>query len=255
MMNKKKYRFKYVPVDELEYDANNVRLYNKPEIVLALLTDGPGKNLARSMLRIGYLPSYPMTIVNNTVIDGNVRLAAINIYVKQQPYLDFAMSFSQFDDVIPGADKLQEIPCIVYHSIEDALVSIGFEHLYRSKWNSFQRALYFQRLVSLGKDASFIADVTSHAQSGIERHLDALDIYQEYGYTDHARHLGLMDMLRYNGVNEFHSKHPDTMKQILDDNAPSTDLGSKLSKILHNHLYRDLLIMGHSVDEVYSLAS
>lgn len=151
-----------IPVDQLELDPRNPRLpeelLDKPEpTILRWLDDEAVLNeLAASMVENGFFAHEPLIVRRDpsargrlTVVEGNRRLAALDILLQLPAAVDAGRQF-EFA-VAPTEDQLERlkvVPCVLVDDPEEVRKFLGFRHIGGIRtWSPEAKARYLDEEV------------------------------------------------------------------------------------------------------------
>ena len=151
-----------VEIDQLEFDADNPRLFleladfdedERPtteQIIDFLHGEADLDELIMSILANGYIKIEPLIVILDNqkykVLEGNRRLAAVRLL--QSKPLRKACGFRVDDAALTKdiLDSIKKIPVYRVENAKDANALIGFKHIKGPyKWNSFAKAKFVTR--------------------------------------------------------------------------------------------------------------
>lgn len=147
--------FEKIKTSELKFDLKNPRLVEFDlnddisfnDMITILWNKMDAKEVAMSIVASGYFEHEPLIVSdenkNYIVIEGNRRLAAVNVLLKP---IDFP-EISAIPQTTPKLLlELDSLP-VIFQSREDSWKFLGFKHVNGpAKWNSYAKAKYISQV-------------------------------------------------------------------------------------------------------------
>ena len=151
----------FMSVDDLVFDPHNPRLptsksgIDDEEVYRYMLNECNVIDLLLSITTQGYFEGEPLLITKSLdhpgkyeVLEGNRRLAAINLLLK--PSLAPVKKDSVQEIVKTGEHFPTQVPVLIYESRDEILEYLGYRHITGvEEWNSLAKAKYLFQLKEL----------------------------------------------------------------------------------------------------------
>jgi hypothetical protein len=151
---------KHLPVGDLLLDSDNPRFASLPGIdgsqraILDRIADEIDvSDLLSSMSMGGYYSSSPMIVVpaphgKHVVVEGNRRLAAVLILLRDERATGQAKRADAFPTSPALLDTMRHLPCIVSPTREIVLPHLGIAHILGNRrWDSYAKAAWAVRVI------------------------------------------------------------------------------------------------------------
>lgn len=225
---------KTMEVSELVFDLKNPRLVEfdltgspSKEKVIQLLWEAMNvREVLLSIAASGFFPHEPLIVAEedgqNVVIEGNRRLAAVNILLDPEKFGSFAKNLPPI--TVEAKNALAEVPVVV-GSREKTWRYLGFKHVNGpAKWSSYAKSQYIADVhkdfgISLEDIAMQIGDTHKTVQRlyrGLmvieqaerKRVFDREDRWFRSFYFSH-----LYTGIGYTGISDFIGLRPETDEQ------------------------------------------